>query len=77
MLKIYDLAEYRTEDEIDNFIEYRKSNPIRQFSSSCWNLNTVVEDDSYCGAFYLVSGGSAPEIVVVSPDNMIINGSVL
>ena len=53
MLKIYDLAEYRTEDEIDNFIEYRKSNPIRQFSSSCWNLNTVVEDDSERGTFYL------------------------
>lgn len=53
MLKIYDLAEYRTEDEIDNFIEYRKSNPISQFSSSCWNLNTVVEDDSYDGSFYL------------------------
>ena len=53
MLKIYDLAEYRTEDEIDNFIEYRKSNPIRQFSSSCWTLNTVVEEDSYNGTFYL------------------------
>lgn len=53
MLKIYDLAEYRTEDEIDNFIEYRKSNPIRQSSSSCWNLNTVVEDDPDSGTFYL------------------------
>ncbi len=53
MLKIYDLAEYRTEDEIDNYIEYRKSNPIRQFSSSCWNLNTVVEDDPDSGIFYL------------------------
>lgn len=55
MLKIYDLAEYRTEDEIDNFIEYRKSNPIRQFSSTCWNLNTVVEEDSYNGTFYLAA----------------------
>lgn len=53
MLKIYDLAEYRTEDEIDNFIEYRKSNPIRQFSARSWTLNTVVEDDPGSGTFYL------------------------
>ena len=53
MLKIYDLAEYRTEDEIDNFIEYRKSNPIDQFSSKSWTLNTVVENYSVDGTFYL------------------------
>jgi len=52
MLKIYDLAEYRTEDEIDRFIEYRKSIPT-DASFRCYNLNTVVEDDCHAGSFYL------------------------
>lgn len=53
MLKIYDLHEFITEHEIDKFIEFHKNSPIGQFSSRCWNLNTVVEDDSDSGSFYL------------------------
>ena len=53
MLKIYDLNEFTTEREIDEYIELRKDIPISHFSSSCRNLNTVVEDDSDSGTFYL------------------------
>ena len=53
MLKIYDLNEFITEHEIDKYIELYKNTPISKFSSSCWNLNTVVEDDSERGTFYL------------------------
>ena len=53
MLKIYDLNEFYTEREIDKYIELRKNIPISHFSSSYWNLNTVVEDDSDSGTFYL------------------------
>ena len=53
MLKIYDLNEFITEHEIDKYIELYKNTPISKFSSICWNLNTVVEDDSDSGAFYL------------------------
>lgn len=52
MLKIYDLAEYRTEDEIDNFIEHHKSVPTSDLPYS-YDLNTVVEDDRRAGSFYL------------------------
>lgn len=52
MLKIYDLAEYRTEDEIDRFIEHRKSTPTDDLPY-CYTLNTVVEDDYHAGSFYL------------------------
>lgn len=53
MLKIYDLNEFIIEHEIDKYIELRKNIPISHFSSSYWNLNTVVEDDSDSGTFYL------------------------
>lgn len=53
MLKIYDLNEFIIEHEIDKYIELRKNIPISHFSSSCWNLNTVVEDDPDSGTFYL------------------------
>lgn len=53
MLKIYDLNEFYTEREIDKYIELRKNIPISHFSSSYWNLNTVVEDDPDSGTFYL------------------------
>lgn len=52
MLKIYDLAEYRSEDEIDNFIERHKSVPTGDLPYS-YDLNTVVEDDYRAGSFYL------------------------
>jgi hypothetical protein len=57
MLKIYDLAEYRTEDEIDRFIEHCKSIPIDD-SPRGYNLNTVVEDDYRAGSFYLAEDDS-------------------
>ena len=53
MLKIYDLNEFITEHEIDKYIELYKNTPISKFSSSCWTLNTVVEDDPDSGTFYL------------------------
>ena len=53
MLKIYDLNEFIIEHEIDKYIELRKNIPISHFSSSYWNLNTVVEDDPDSGTFYL------------------------
>lgn len=53
MLKIYDLNEFITEREIDKYIKFHENIPIGQFSSSSRTLNTVVEDDSVSGSFYL------------------------
>lgn len=52
MLTIYDLAEYRSEDEIDDYIEHRKSIPTNELPYS-YDLNNVVEDDYHAGSFYL------------------------
>lgn len=52
MLKIYDLFECFTENEIDDFIEDHKSIPTEQLTYS-YNLNTVVEDNPSRGSFYL------------------------
>lgn len=52
MLKIYDLFECFTENEIDDFIEDHKSIPTEQLTYS-YNLNTVVEDSPSRGSFYL------------------------
>lgn len=57
MLKIYDLAEYRSEDEIDDYIEHRKSIPTSDLPRS-YDLNTVVEDDYHAGSFYLAENDS-------------------
>lgn len=57
MLKIYDLAEYRSEDEIDNFIERHKSIPTNELPYS-YDLNNVVEDDYHAGSFYLAENDS-------------------
>lgn len=51
MLKIYDLNEFTTEREIDKYIEHYENIPITR--PACYNLNTVVEDDSVSGSFYL------------------------
>lgn len=53
MLKIYDLNEFNTEREIDEYIEVYGNIPIGQFSARSWTLNTVVEDDPDSGTFYL------------------------
>ena len=52
MLKIYDLYECHNEDEVNDFIEERKSIPTEHLPY-CYKLNTVVEDNSSTGAFYL------------------------
>lgn len=52
MLKIYDLYECHNEDEVNDFIEERKSIPTEHLPY-CYKLNTVVEDDSRNGSFYL------------------------
>jgi hypothetical protein len=52
MLNIYDLFECFTENEIDRFIEDRKTIPTEQLTYS-YNLNTVVEDSPSRGSFYL------------------------
>lgn len=57
MLKIYDLAEYRTKEEIDNFIERHKSVPTSELPYS-YDLNNVVEDDYRAGSFYLAENDS-------------------
>ena len=53
MLKIYDLKEFRSEREIDKYIEFHENIPIDQFSARSWTLNTVVEDEPDRGTFYL------------------------
>ena len=53
MLKIYDLNEFTTEREIDEYIELRKDIPIGRLYSGYYTLNTVVEDDPDSGTFYL------------------------
>lgn len=53
MLKIYDLKEFRSERAIDEYIEFNENIPIDQFSSKSWTLNTVVENESVDGTFYL------------------------
>lgn len=52
MLKIYDLYECHNENEVDDYIEERKRIPTEQLPY-CYNLNTVVEDNSSTGSFYL------------------------
>lgn len=51
MLKIYDLHESYTEDEIDDVIKKNKDIPTDELS--CNRINTVVEYDSDKGSFYL------------------------
>ena len=51
MLKIYDLNEFTTEREIDKYIELYENIPICHYAPIC--INTVVEDDSDNGTFYL------------------------
>lgn len=53
MLKIYELKEFITEHEIDRYIDFYKNIPIGRLSPDYYILNTVVEDDSDSGAFYL------------------------
>ena len=53
MLKIYELKEFITEHEIDRHIDFYKNIPIGRLSPDYYILNTVVEDDSDSGAFYL------------------------
>ena len=52
MLKIYDLYEGYTEAQVDDYIEHQKSIPTSDLPHY-YNLNTVVEDDSRNGSFYL------------------------
>ena len=52
MLKIYSLFEGYTEAQVDDFIEQNKNIPLEQLTYS-YDLNTVVEDDSRSGSFYL------------------------
>ena len=52
MLKIYDLYEDYTEAQVDDYIEHQKSIPAEELTYS-YDLNTVVEDDSRNGSFYL------------------------
>lgn len=54
MLNIYDLFECVTENEMDRFIEDRKTIPINEMSRSFTIIN-VVEDDSARGSFYLAN----------------------
>lgn len=56
MLNIYDLFECFTENEIDRFIEDRKTISINEMSRS-FTINNVVEDDSARGSFYLAEEG--------------------
>jgi len=53
MLKIYDLFEGYTEAQVDEFIAERKSIPNDDLWGCSYNINTVVEDDSWRGSFYL------------------------
>lgn len=53
MLKICDLTEFYTEDEVDYFIEHRKVIPANRMHRRWYNINNVVEDDSERGSFYL------------------------
>lgn len=52
MLKIYDLFECYTEDQIDDFIRQRKDIPLERMSRG-YNINDVVEDNPDTGSFYL------------------------
>ena len=52
MLKIYDLYENYTEDQVDDFIERQKGIPTEELTYS-YDLNNVVEDDPRTGSFYL------------------------
>ena len=51
MLKIYDPKEFTTEREIDEYIEVYGNIPICHYVPIC--INTVVEESSNEGAFYL------------------------
>ena len=51
MLKIYDLKEFTTEHEIDEYIEVYGNIPICHYVPIC--INTVVEESSNEGTFYL------------------------
>lgn len=51
MLKIYDPKEFITERRIDEYIEVYGNIPICHYVPIC--INTVVEDDSVSGTFYL------------------------
>ena len=53
MLKTYELKEFITEHEIDRHIDFYKNIPVGRLSPDYYILNTVVEDDSDSGAFYL------------------------